>query len=75
MTRKQLRMAIAAADLSLDTLAEESGVNKATISRIQKGHVAARADTLQKLKSALVARGIQFSAHNGTVCVCAPNDE
>jgi transcriptional regulator with XRE-family HTH domain len=75
MTVIQLRMAMAAEDMTLDQLAELSGLAAATLSRIRTGAQSPRLSTMNKLKAVFVARGYKFSATDEHVCVCAPAEE
>jgi predicted transcriptional regulator len=63
----QLRAARSMAGMTQEELATASGVSLPTIKRLEvgKGQLAARLDTVQRLKSALEAAGVEFIAENG----------
>ncbi len=64
MNSAQLRMARAALKIGVRELAELSNVTPNTISRIENGGDA-MLSTIEKLKDALDAAGIQFIPENG----------
>jgi len=68
-------MAIAAAEIQLRDLADETGLHASHISRIQKGRAGASADTMRKLELAFTKRGFEFSQRNGHVCLCVPDHQ
>ena len=61
MQPAQLRAARAIANLTLDQLAQDSGVGRATLQRIEAGS-APRATTARKIKAALRSRGVEIVA-------------
>lgn len=75
MNKRQLRMAMAAAGMTLKELAEASGLTPETVSRVRTGAVDARSSTMQKLEAVFLARGYRFNATDEHVCVCAPAEE
>jgi transcriptional regulator with XRE-family HTH domain len=60
----QLRMARAAVGWGVRELAEKAGVTANTVTRIENG-ADAKQSTLDRLKSALEAAGIEFIDENG----------
>jgi transcriptional regulator with XRE-family HTH domain len=65
MTRAiQLRMARAAVGWGVRELAEKAGVTANTVTRIENG-ADAKQSTLDRLKSALEAAGVEFIDENG----------
>lgn len=64
MTPEQFKMAKAALGLSNPELAEATGLHRNTLNKLDQG--AGKASTIQHVKLALEARGIQF-LENGEV--------
>lgn len=64
MTPVQLRMARAAVGWGVRELAEKAGVTANTVTRIENGSDA-KHSTIQALRMALEAAGIEFIAENG----------
>jgi transcriptional regulator with XRE-family HTH domain len=60
----QLRMARAAVGWGVRELAEKAGVTANTVTRIENG-ADAKQSTLDRLKSALEAAGVEFIDENG----------
>ena len=60
----QLRMARAAVGWGVRDLAEKAGVTANTVTRIENG-ADAKQSTLDRLKSALEAAGVEFIDENG----------
>ncbi len=75
LTSKQLKMAMAAEDITLEELAQAAGVTPETVSRLRTGASPGRAATHHKIIAALRQRGITFSSDEKRVCVCAPVDD
>jgi len=74
LTPTQLRMAIAATQISLRDLADSTGLHAPQISRIQRGNAKGAAiDTMRRLELFFTERGFEFRQYNGSVCVCAPD--
>ena len=65
MTPEQCRAARALIEWSQDELAEKSVVAKRTIAAFEKNERTPYARTLDALRSALEAAGVQFIAENG----------
>ena len=73
---RQIRMAMAAIDITVEALAQETKLRPETISRLRTGDSPGRAATHMKLIKVFRARGVQFSMRGDIACVCAPiNDE
>jgi transcriptional regulator with XRE-family HTH domain len=66
MTRSQLRAARALLAWSREMVAAASGVSLATIKRIEPGEgtLSTKVETLEKLKTALEAAGVEFTNGN-----------
>jgi transcriptional regulator with XRE-family HTH domain len=64
MTPIQLRMARAAVGWGVRELAEKAGVTANTVTRIENGSDA-RLSTMDKLRQALEAAGVEFIEENG----------
>lgn len=64
MTPEQLRMARAALNWSIQELGYQATVNRNTITRFESGGDV-RVSTLNKIKKALEAAGVEFIAENG----------
>lgn len=60
MTPIQCRMARAALDVSQGALAQAAGVRQVTVSDFERGDSDARRSTVEKLRTALEAKGVVF---------------
>ena len=71
----QIRMARAAVGLSVRALAEQAGVNKATIVRLEAGHNVRQA-TLDVIRQVLEHNGAEFlvNAEDGAIAVSVRAD-
>ena len=65
LTSQQIRMARAALNWSVKDLAQAAGVHRNTITNIEVGRYLGDAETLKKLKRALVKGGVEFIDENG----------
>ena len=72
MTPTQSRMARAALKWSLTDLANQAGVGRATIARFELGDGETAADTIEKIRAALVNAGADFTRKAGRVGVTVP---
>ena len=65
MTPQQCRAARAMLEISQDRLAELSGIAVSTIIPFEKGQRAPRRKTIEAVREALEAAGVQFIEENG----------
>jgi transcriptional regulator with XRE-family HTH domain len=65
ITPEQCRMARAALQIGVRDLAKLAGVSAMTVTRFENGHSDGAAVTLEKLRAALEAAGVEFIAENG----------
>ena len=80
ISARQLNMAMGAERMSapqLRDLLQQRGVTvrEETIGRIRAGTSPGRAKTMNTIRELFEELGYKFSATNGHVCVCAPDDE
>jgi transcriptional regulator with XRE-family HTH domain len=61
----QCRMARAALQIGVRELAELAGLSSMTVTRFENGHSAGNSGTLNALRTALEAAGVEFIAENG----------
>lgn len=74
MNNAQCRMGRAGLDMSLADLAELSGVRTMTISRFERG-LTVQLATVEKLRAALVAHGVEFINGGKSVGVRVPRSD
>ncbi|MFW7268635.1 helix-turn-helix domain-containing protein [Gluconacetobacter sp. Hr-1-5] len=65
ITPAQIRAARGLLGLTRDQLVEKSGVPKSTLVRVESETVTARASTIEAIRTALEAAGVEFIPENG----------
>jgi DNA-binding XRE family transcriptional regulator len=65
ITPEQCRMARAALQMTVRSLAERAEISAMTVTRFENGHSRGYADTNSRLQSVLEAAGVEFIPENG----------
>ena len=65
LTARQISAAMALAGMNQDELASEAGIARPSLNRILRDGVVAKEGTLDKIRQALEARNVEFTANQG----------